>query len=151
PPEEALAALGRALASDAAQVALVRFDGARVRAASAAPALLRDWMDPAPAEREDGAAGSTRAVPDGPQAMLAYLRRATAKVLGLGPGQLPDPEASMKDLGLESFMAFELKSALQAELGVELPTGHLFDGTSLAALATVLVEQIPARPDAASA
>jgi acyl transferase domain-containing protein/NADPH:quinone reductase-like Zn-dependent oxidoreductase len=148
-PGEALAALGEALEREAAQVAVLRLDAERLRAGSAPlPPLLRDGVVPPAASGGNGGAGPDvrdRIAKGGvvsADAVLAYLRHETGRVLGLAPGQLPDVDAALTELGLESFTAFELKAAIQAGLGIEIPTKRLFDGTNLTGLARLLAEQL---------
>ncbi len=155
-PEEALESLGGLLARGATQAAVLRLDRERLRAAPGAPSLLGDWERPdrgkttalagdgTPAEQMRRATAAER-----PALFLAYLREQTARVLGLPPGQLPSPAASMAELGLESFMGFELKSRVHSDLGLDIPTDRLFDETTLAALAGLLLGSLtPERPDA---
>jgi NAD(P)-dependent dehydrogenase (short-subunit alcohol dehydrogenase family) len=151
-PGEALAALDRALGRDLTQAAVFRLDPAR------AGARLLSELRVAPArEARPGAAGNAgpaeqlrQARPEDRERLLVdYLREQTSRVLGLAKGQLPDADASLTALGLESFMAFELRSRLQADLGIDVRSERLFDGTSLTALARLLLAEV--KPDRAPA
>jgi phthiocerol/phenolphthiocerol synthesis type-I polyketide synthase D len=150
-PEEALAALEHALGRDRAHVAVMRADIERLAAASPANARLLDELcganhgpetrrpsgEPTAAERLRGGNPEDRET-----LLVTYLREQTSRVLGLGNGRLPDPEVSLDDLGLESFMAFELRARLHSDLGVDLPAKRLFDGTNLIGLARLLLEEM---------
>jgi acyl carrier protein len=68
-------------------------------------------------------------------ALLALLRERTLAVIGLDPALAIDPRQPLKDLGLDSLMAVELRNVLIREGGRRLPTTLLFDYSSLDALA----------------
>jgi acyl carrier protein len=75
-------------------------------------------------------------------------------VLGLDAGTPVDPKTPLKDLGLDSLMAVELRNALTRSIGRPLSATLLFDYPTLAALTAHLMrllgldEPAPAEPAA---
>lgn len=75
---------------------------------------------------------------------LAHLRHLLLDVLEFDRGVALDPHQPLKDLGLDSLMAVELKIAVETELGRDLPITLLFDYPTLDALAGYLVDEFAA-------
>jgi acyl carrier protein len=71
--------------------------------------------------------------------VLAHIAEQALNVLGLSPATELDPRAPLKDAGLDSLMAVELRNALTRSIGQSLPATLLFDYPSLEALATHLM------------
>src|SRR5262249_30712793 len=79
------------------------------------------------------------------QAILqTYLQAQVAKVLKLDPGQPVDSERPLKDLGLDSLVALELKNRIQIDLGVALPIVTFFENPDITQLAAHLHNQLAA-------
>ncbi|HMB06392.1 MAG TPA: amino acid adenylation domain-containing protein, partial [Isosphaeraceae bacterium] len=66
--------------------------------------------------------------------LVAFLRDRVAEVLRIDPERI-DPERPLNSLGLDSLMAIELKSGVEAELGTTLPLSVLMQGPTLVGLA----------------
>ncbi len=81
--------------------------------------------------------------------VIGYFRDRVAGVLRLDPMRI-DPERKLDALGLDSLMAIELKSGVEADLGTNLPITHLLDGPTIAQLADQTIEQWAGRPEAAT-
>jgi acyl carrier protein len=75
--------------------------------------------------------------------VLAYTRDCASHVLGLDAREVRDG-VPLKDLGLDSLMAVELRNVLGAELELEhpLPTTLVFDYPNIAAIADVLLQKL---------
>ncbi len=97
------------------------------------PAIAADDLR-ARLEREP--AGNRRAL------LMAQLERKAAQVLDLAPGRRIEPLRPLKELGLDSLMAVELRNALNLMLACPLPATLLFDYPSLDALAHYLAEKV---------
>jgi acyl transferase domain-containing protein/NADPH:quinone reductase-like Zn-dependent oxidoreductase/acyl carrier protein len=74
--------------------------------------------------------------------LFAYVREQAIKVLGLTPSHAIDPRQPLRDLGLDSLMAVELRNALGASLKCSLPATLLFDYPTLDALADFLAKEL---------
>jgi acyl carrier protein len=71
--------------------------------------------------------------------MLAYLADRARHVLGVDESVPLNPHAPLKDAGLDSLMAVELRNLLTRSLGRSLAATLLFDYPSLDVLATHLM------------
>ena len=74
--------------------------------------------------------------------MMAFLREHALKVLGLPPSFLLDAHAGLRDVGLDSLMAVELRNVLQAVVGQPLPATLAFDHPTVAALSRYLLVDV---------
>lgn len=73
--------------------------------------------------------------------LIAHLQGEVAKICGFDtPHQLPVPEKSFLELGMDSLMAVELKNKLAAQLGISLPVRVAFDYPNIQALAQYLTQ-----------
>lgn len=66
------------------------------------------------------------------------VRKEAARVLGLRRGELPDSNARLADLGLDSLMAVTLRNRLQAMVGHGLPPTFAFEYPTAAEMAAAL-------------
>lgn len=73
----------------------------------------------------------------------AQVRLQVARLMGLGANDSIDESVSLGDLGLDSLMSIELKNALAARLGVQLPVSVLAERPSLARLFALVLELMP--------
>jgi acyl carrier protein len=64
------------------------------------------------------------------------------RVLQLPPGHRIDADRGLKELGLDSLMAVELRNRLQANVGRSLPVSLAFDCPTVAAIANYLVDEL---------
>jgi amino acid adenylation domain-containing protein len=117
-PADALAAMGRALASDAAQLAVLAMRWEQVTPQP----VLADILSARPAEARPALAGGDD--------LRAGLRRLAAGVLGLAADAI-DPAQPLTALGLDSLMAVELRNRIATRWPTELTFPRLFDGMSL--------------------
>ncbi|MCL8014926.1 type I polyketide synthase [Streptomyces sp. AS02] len=177
--EEGLALLDAALESGRTAVVPVKLDTARL--ARPVPHLLRGLVtEPArrataqdvpagigTATADAGLAGQLAALPEAERAerALALVRKETAQALGLRGPNAVRPDQPLRDLGLDSLMAVELRNRLGNQIGARLPATLLFDHPTAAQvadhlLATVLAPShltapaapaVPARPTAPAA
>ena len=74
---------------------------------------------------------------------MDQLERQAVRVLGLPPGKRIEPLRPLKEIGLDSLMAVELRNALNSLLEIPLPATLLFDYPSLQDLARYLAKRIP--------
>ncbi len=100
-----------------------------------APRGRRD-VAPAPAPGTRSLAARLSALPAGQRrdALQQHLRERTLQVLGLDVHTHVDPLMALKDLGVDSLTAVELRNALARSTQVKLPATLLFDHPTLDAL-----------------
>jgi acyl carrier protein len=157
-PDEALAALERAMAADEAQMAIFSVDWAellaRRSAAGELPSLLRNLRlatptaprtsTPTPAAAEilsrlDAAAPARRR-----QLLAEHVAWRVVRVLGGDPAHTIDRLRPLKELGIDSLMAVELRNGLKADLRLDggLPATLVFDHPTVEAIAAYLDEEV---------
>ena len=129
----------------------------QLREAHQVPSLLRTLVRPA-LRRAGGAAASASALrhrlsalspSEREAALLAWVREEVAVVLGLaGPSVVP-ADRPLKELGLNSLMAVELRNRLAARAQTTLPATLAFDYPTPKAIAELLLRQAFAELDVA--
>jgi thioesterase domain-containing protein/acyl carrier protein len=78
------------------------------------------------------------------KALLEMVQEDIAAVLALPGASSVSPDMSLKELGLDSLMAVELRNRLSARFSLKLPTTLAFDYPSATALAESLLETLRA-------
>ena len=157
PPEEGLRVLGALVRQGPTQIGVlpIRWE---VFAAGAVPPMLSEVV-----QQVRKMAGKRAEGPETPALLhalrqaapsrrrghvLAHLRDNVAKVLGLiGP---LDPRQPLRELGLDSLMAVELRNMIGKALGKPLSVTLLFDYPTLDALADHILESFAAVPPGAT-
>jgi acyl transferase domain-containing protein/NAD(P)-dependent dehydrogenase (short-subunit alcohol dehydrogenase family)/acyl carrier protein len=79
--------------------------------------------------------------------LLAHVAERTRHVIGLDENVALDARVALKDVGLDSLMAVELRNVLTRSLGTSLPATLLFDYPSLDALVSYLGRLLQLVPD----
>ena len=156
-PAEGLAAFERLLAQPSPQVGVLPFDLAKLFAAfppGAEPSFLAELAQGQVREKAAVRAASARPeliaqIEQAPVArwrglVLAHVRAQVLGVLGLPPASAPDPQKGLRDLGMDSLMAIELRNRLQRGVGETLPATLAFDFPTIGALTDYLLEHVKA-------
>jgi acyl carrier protein len=81
---------------------------------------------------------------------MQHLSERALHVLGLEPATAVDPRTPLKDIGLDSLMAVELRNALTRSMGQPLSVTLLFDYPTLDALTSYLVHTMGLDIDASA-
>jgi NAD(P)-dependent dehydrogenase (short-subunit alcohol dehydrogenase family)/acyl carrier protein len=150
---DALAALGRLAGGPAAQAVVASVDwGALIALYEVkrprpflAELHARPSAAPAPAARPRSADLAARLEGLSPEArrdlVAAHVRGEAAMVLGLSETRI-DPDQGLFDMGMDSLMAVDLKTRLEAAVGHRLPSTLTFNYPTVTALAGYLVDEM---------
>ena len=155
-PDDGARAFVRALSARAAQIAIVAADWRKF--ADERPGgipLLADLVaaTPAtPAPRQAQAAAGTRAalveeLARAPrnrrrETVLTHVREQVRQVLALEAGFTLEPHQGLRDVGMDSLMALELRNRLQRTTGKSLPATLTFDRPTVAALSAYIADDV---------
>ena len=148
PTRDGIAALQQLLVEGDVQTAVMPIDWptfARAYPAIAADPFLEATTVAASDGAERGAGASRFAEPANEQplrgaaAITAYLCAEAARVLGM-PRERCDAATPLNAYGLDSLMAVQLRSRIQADLGVVLPIIEFLRGATVSELATAILE-----------
>jgi polyketide synthase 12/myxalamid-type polyketide synthase MxaB len=148
---DALEGLEQALASGRAQVGVLAVDWARYTTQNtAARAILADlYAAPASAGSEArasepsflerlAAASAERRM----RVLVDHVRSEALAVLGVPPHHPLDNQQGLRDVGLDSLMALELRNRLQGSVGQPLPATLAFDYPTVAAITGFLASEV---------
>jgi acyl transferase domain-containing protein/acyl carrier protein len=151
--EDALDAMGRLAAGPAAQATVAAVDWEalialyEVKRPRPFLSALRGRPTVAPAGRARSEPVGLRArleatAPEGRRDLvLEHVRGAAAAVLGLDPDRV-DVEQGLFDMGMDSLMAVDLKTRLEAAAGQRLPSTLTFNYPTVSALAGFLAGEV---------
>jgi acyl transferase domain-containing protein/NADP-dependent 3-hydroxy acid dehydrogenase YdfG len=156
-PDDGLAALEAAMGGGAVQVMVAPVDWTVFLSrlpGEQPPSLLRDVARraraaapaTAPARGERNLrADLEAAAPAKRHALLRnHIAERTRRVLGLDAGQLVDPLRPLKELGIDSLMAVELRNLLKSDLSLDggLPATLVFDYPTVDGIAHYLAREV---------
>jgi len=148
--DDALAILERLLLSDASGLAVLDLDWNTLRRFLPGAAAPRYQPLARQAEEAEGdadlLADLQRWVEElSPEelfeVLVDLLKREVGEILRIAPEKL-DEHRSLYDLGMDSLMAMELVSAVEARMGVALPIMALSEGPTIAKLVERLIRQL---------
>ncbi|MFD8413160.1 SDR family NAD(P)-dependent oxidoreductase [Streptomyces sp. NPDC059650] len=149
--QQGLAALDAALGSPHPHLVPVKLDLVTLRRSpDGAPALLRGLVR-APRKRVGEAAAAVSGLREQlaaqPEAerlpsLVRLVQREAAVVLGMASADAVGAQQVLKELGIDSLMAVELRRRLSAETGVALPSTLAFDHPTPAAIAALLLDKM---------
>jgi acyl carrier protein len=140
----ALAAFGRALVGDRAQVGIAAIDWMTVTAQSGAAPYFRDVAaPPQQTTASPQSLGSWRelAGAERQMALTKHIVAVVARVLGLHETAL-EPDSRFFESGMDSLTAVEARHRLERELDVELPSTVVFDYPTPAAVADHVLSRL---------
>ncbi len=148
--EEGLALFDAARTMRAASLVPVRFDAAVLASrAEQLPALFHGLVRPRrrQAARGDSSSALSQRLlslseTDRDRTLLELIQSEIATVLGLKVKDAVDPKRPLRELGLDSLMAVELRNRLAAVTGLRLPVTLVFDHPTPSALAKLLRTKI---------
>jgi myxalamid-type polyketide synthase MxaB len=153
-PESGLRVLDHLIRAGAAQTAVINADWTKLLAPSAGwrPALLRN-LEPSATAMTTAAAPAEAERPSFMQELeaapalkkwpllIAHVAEQAGRVLGLDPSAL-DARQGLRDLGLDSLMALELRNRLQRSVGRSLRSTLAFDYPTIDAIARHVADDV---------
>ena len=145
--QEALDVLPAMLASGCAVVHMADLGGARRSQLPLLASPLYEFLATGGAAAEEGGGGDLRAMiadrtPDDARRVVAEaLAAEVAAILQLPPSGV-GVSRPLAEFGMDSLMAVELRTAVEARFGVNLPLFSLSEGMTLTALASKLVDPL---------
>ena len=155
-PEQGFSAFTEARRIDRAQVAVLPIRWKKFFAAMPAgnpPALLADLAvtakhkaprDSAPATPSSEFVDQVRKAPAHRREALVlnHVREQVVRVLGLDAAVRVEPHQGLRDLGMDSLMAVELRNRLQLSLSRKLPATLAFDYPTIEAVTSFLMNEV---------
>jgi NADPH:quinone reductase-like Zn-dependent oxidoreductase/acyl carrier protein len=154
-PAMGLEALAVALRSGAAQVGVVPIRWSSfLKQIGVVPPLFSDWQEHLQPTQPGGSfAKDVAALPfDQRKARVqALVETKVRKVLGLGATDDVYDDQPLKELGLDSLMAVELRNELAHELGTPLPATLVFDHPTTRDLTNYVLSLVPSESEATAA
>ncbi|WP_453843573.1 phosphopantetheine-binding protein [Streptomyces thermogriseus] len=152
--EQGLAALDAALAQPYPHLVAVRLELTPLQREAdnggQVPGLVRNLLR-APRRRAGEAGGASSglrerllALPAGERAahLVRVVQQEAAVVLGLPGAEAVGAQQVLKELGIDSLMAVELRRRLSAHTGLTLPATLAFDHPTPTAIATLLLDKL---------
>ena len=148
-PEQATAMLGHLLQRDVTQIGFMHIDWQKFfgsRRNPEPPPIYSEVFTP----REKGDPGDNedirRAILSAPAEerltlLAAHIAGSAAKVLRTNSAKL-EGDRPLKEMGLDSLMAFELLNRLEVQFGILLPSGKVSSGATINSLASAALEII---------
>ncbi|MGW4084043.1 SDR family NAD(P)-dependent oxidoreductase [Streptomyces sp. NPDC004822] len=154
-PEQGAALTALALRHDTAHLVAWSLDLPRLRAAAPAGALWRSLLPARPAAPAGGPTLAERLsrLPENERAarVLALVREEAAQALGLRSADAVRPDQPLRDLGMDSVTAVDLRNRVGTRIGARLPATLLFDHPTPARLTGHLLTAVLGRPAPAKA
>ncbi|MDX3233339.1 SDR family NAD(P)-dependent oxidoreductase [Streptomyces sp. ME19-01-6] len=156
-PDQACELVELSLSRRAPHLVAWALDRSRLRdtfARDGGPAPLWRTLLPAPRAGRDGAEPADRLarLPEAERAerVLSLVREEASGVLGLRSPDAIRPDQPLRELGMDSLMAVELRNRIGARLGSRLAATVLFDHPTTARLADHLLDTVLASGDRAA-
>jgi aryl carrier-like protein len=147
-PDEGLDALEETLKSGLPQVAVLPLEaGWQPSGGESIPFLYRElWRSSPDSPRPEGGASSLATIlalpgPERADGLVRLIREQIARVMQSSADGL-DVEQPLKNLGLDSLMAVEIRNRLQSTIGVSIPLASLLEGPSVAQLARRVADSL---------
>jgi acyl transferase domain-containing protein/NADPH:quinone reductase-like Zn-dependent oxidoreductase len=145
--EQATGVLGRLIRTSAVQAGVLAVDfPVYLRQFDRVPRLFARFEEAErrPAARQGGVRERIEAAhpAERPQLLSQYVQAQASKILGLPPAQAVSPHQPLRELGLDSLMAVELRNTLGLFAGRSLPSTMVFDHPTVTKLSDYLLREL---------
>jgi acyl carrier protein len=154
-PRQGLSQLEAAMVSDSIQLGVLNADWRKLvgrRSAEETPAYFSSLVGSSISRKSNGAADNKiqnlrelveAAPPSRRRSVLRnYVRDRAIEVLGQKDKGLLDDQTPLRDFGLDSLLAVELRNSLSRSLGTSLPATLLFDYSTVGALTNFIWTEV---------
>ena len=149
PIAEALDALDELMSSNTAQIAVARMEWKDfLRSAwSRVPARFADFAGEAGREdRQSTMSSRVQEILEADESALpslleSYVREILARAMRTSPAQI-DPQQPLRNLGLDSLIAVEVRNYIKADLNLSVPMAKFTQDASIGSLATYVAERL---------
>jgi acyl transferase domain-containing protein/SAM-dependent methyltransferase/acyl carrier protein len=149
PIAEALDALDELMASNTAQIAVARMEWKDfLRSAwSRVPARFADFAGEAGREdRQSTMSSRVQEILEADESALpslleSYVQEILARAMRTSPAQI-DPQQPLRNLGLDSLIAVEVRNYIKADLNLSVPMAKFTQDASIGSLATYVAERL---------
>ena len=156
-PHQATQMLGRLLQRNVTQIGFMHVDWQKVfgkRTGAPVPprfseVFVSTLLDPSAGSEDHRSILLAATVEERRALVLDLVRECVAKVLRTAPARL-DVARPLREMGLDSLMAFELLNRLQARIGASLPNSRMSANSSIESLAAVVLDTFVAAPSAST-
>jgi acyl transferase domain-containing protein/thioesterase domain-containing protein/acyl carrier protein len=147
-PRDATQMLGFLLTRDISQIAFAHLDWQRIFGAGSAAPISPRFTELFTASKDDRAESAEETADltsapatTRPALIAAVVRDSVARVLRTGADKL-DRNRPLRELGLDSLMAFELLNRLQTRTGASLPTSKISANSTIESLCALVEENL---------
>jgi len=146
-PAQATEMLGRLMQSDAAQIAFMHIDWQKVfdsgKGSTASP-RFSEVLEPSAAAGPDNQKDLRKMISSAPtekklSLTCAMVGESVAKILRMSAEEFVT-HRPLREMGLDSLMAFELLNRLEAQFGISLPASRISASSTINSLATLVLE-----------
>jgi len=76
------------------------------------------------------------------QILITHLQQQVSLVMGFRPGEVPEPQQGLFELGMDSLLALELKNHVQFTVKRDFPVTAVFDYPTVDSLAEYLLREV---------
>jgi len=157
-PDQAAEMLGRLLQRNVTEIGFMHVDWQKMLSQKAGAPLsprfsevyVSTLLDPSAASEDHRSILLSASAEERQALVLNLVRECVSKVLRTAAARL-DTARPLREMGLDSLMAFELLNRLQTKIGASLPNSKMSANSSIESLAVVVLDTFKAGPSASTA
>jgi thioesterase domain-containing protein/acyl carrier protein len=157
-PDQATEMLGKLLQRNVTEIGFMHVDWQKMLSKKAGSSLSPRFsevyvsmlLDPSAASEDHRSLLLSASTEERQALVLNMVRECVAKVLRTAPARL-DTGRPLREIGLDSLMAFELLNRLQAKIGASVPNSKMSANSSIESLAVVVLDTFKAASSGSTA